>query len=234
MAIKIENAEAPDSGRVLQVTQQNFDTSRTPPTQHDHLSELKPGESRTFYAHGGNRFILRELVPLALLLVTVLGASGCDRWPWEGDPAGPSVIVQTSQTVTFGATPTPAPSPTPTPSTLVRPATVRVSPYGIDCPSPIPTPNNGAGVLPVSCVADVTATPKRADGTDLTDAEHGPAIEWELVAVDKSVVEVSTFPGVAFNRKVRGVRPGRFRLCATVQGVSGCWGSEDSPVEVVG
>lgn len=128
---------------------------------------------------------------------------------------------------------TPTPSPTPVASGLVKPASVRVSPFGITCPADVPSPTNGAGVLPVNCEADVTATPKKADGTDLTDTEHGAAIDWRLLAADSAVVDVSTFPGVAFNRKVRGLRPGRFRLCATVQGVEGCWGSEAAPVEVV-
>jgi hypothetical protein len=35
-------------------------------------------------------------------------------------------------------------------------------------------------------------------------------------------VELQDFPGVDFNKKLRGLKQGRFGLCATVQGIEGC------------
>lgn len=166
----------------------------------------------------------------AVLTVAFLALAGCQIVSNRlASPNNPDPVP----TPTPSATPTPSPNPTPSAAGLVRPTSVRVAPFGITCPAGVPAPSNGAGVLPVGCEADVTATPKRADGTDLTDAEHGPAIDWRLVAVDASVVDVAVFPGVAFNRSVTGRKVGRFRLCATVQGVEGCWGSEAAPVEVI-
>jgi hypothetical protein len=97
---------------------------------------------------------------------------------------------------------------------------IRVAFYAIECPDGTP-PRNGEGKLRMECVGIVTATPKKADNTDVHSRIHGPDITWSLEQVD-DYVDVSDFPGQPFNKYVKGLDPGFFSLCATVQGVKGC------------
>jgi len=98
---------------------------------------------------------------------------------------------------------------------------VRVGFYGIRCPGDRDPPRNGQGLLPVGCTGFVTATPKKADDTDVDPRVHGPEIEWQLVSLGGRVF-VSENADIPFNRIVRGYSPGDVRLCATVQNHQGC------------
>ena len=98
---------------------------------------------------------------------------------------------------------------------------VRVGFYGIRCPGDRKEPRNGEGVLPVDCTGFVTATPKKANDTDVDARVHGPEITWELVSLGGRVF-VSENSEIPFNRIVRGYSPGDVRLCATVQNHTGC------------
>jgi hypothetical protein len=97
---------------------------------------------------------------------------------------------------------------------------IRVAFYSIECPDGAP-PRNGEGKLRMECVGIVTATPKKADNTDVHSRIHGPDISWTLEQID-DYVDLSDFPGQPFNKYVKGLDPGFFSLCATVQGVKGC------------
>ena len=98
---------------------------------------------------------------------------------------------------------------------------VRVGFYGIRCPGQRTPPRNGEGVLPVGCTGYVTATPKKANDTDVHPGVHGPDIEWQLVSFGGRVI-VANYSDIAFNKVVHGYSPGDVRLCATVQNHQGC------------
>lgn len=144
-------------------------------------------------------------------------------------------VLSPSQDQTVIINPTPAPSATPTASPspgasgLVRPASVRVGFFGGSCPSGSGKtfPSNGLGQVPVGCTGFATATPKHADGTDLTPAEHGTAIDWTLEPFTSAVNVLGV--AEAFNKDVVGVSAGSFNLCATVQGVKGCLNGSVTP-----
>jgi hypothetical protein len=105
---------------------------------------------------------------------------------------------------------------------------VRVGFYAIQCDDGRTPPRNGEGLLPVDCTGLVTATPKKKDDSDVDKRIHGPEIVWELEQ-DGEFVSVDDFPGVDFNKFVRGRDPGEFRLCATVQTHRGCLGGTVVP-----
>lgn len=98
---------------------------------------------------------------------------------------------------------------------------IRVAFYSIECSDGAPPPRNGEGKLRMECTGIVTATPKKADNTDVPERIHGSDITWHLDQVD-DYVDVREFPGQPFNKYVKGLDPGGFRLCATVQGIEGC------------
>lgn len=99
--------------------------------------------------------------------------------------------------------------------------TVRVNPFGYDCED-ADAPNNSSGLLPLTCTARVTATPKDATGRDVPDTVHGPNITWSL-PFGGSHVEVNDDPSQPFNKNVRAVSVGEFSIEATVCGVVGRW-----------
>jgi hypothetical protein len=146
-----------------------------------------------------------------------------------GDPVAspspnPPATTQPS-TPTPAPTPTPEPTPEPTPPPEEGPgkiAKVRVAFFGIACHNGKQAPNNGARLLPVGCTGFVTATPKKADGTDVPPEQHGDGIVWELLSGDGMVEVVPSVFESDFNRDVKGRRPGSFSLCATVRTVMGC------------
>jgi hypothetical protein len=98
---------------------------------------------------------------------------------------------------------------------------IRVAFYSIECRDDAPPPRNGEGKLRMECVGIVTATPKKADNTDVHERTHGPDIKWKLTQID-DYVEIFEFPNQPFNMYVKGLDPGGFTLCATVQGITGC------------
>jgi hypothetical protein len=102
---------------------------------------------------------------------------------------------------------------------------VRVGFYGIECYDGQEAPRNGERLLPIDCFGLVTATPKKADGTDVHSAIHGPDITWELDQPD-DYVKMQDDPAQPFNKVLRGLDPGTFTICATVQGVKGCMTAE--------
>jgi hypothetical protein len=105
-------------------------------------------------------------------------------------------------------------------------ADIRVAFFGISCPTGVPRPGNGEGRLPVGCTGNVTATPKKADGTDVPAAVHGDTIDWFLEQEHAGVVRMADFPGVSFNKTLTALEKGHFRLCATVKGRTGCLNGE--------
>lgn len=104
---------------------------------------------------------------------------------------------------------------------------VRVNPFGYDCDDS-DSPNNSSGLLPLGCVARVTATPKDQTGRDVPDTVHGPNISW-AVTFGGSHVEVVDDPSQPFNKNVRAVSVGEFSLSATVCGVTGAWNGRVVP-----
>jgi len=105
---------------------------------------------------------------------------------------------------------------------------VRVAFYAIQCEDGRTPPRNGEGLLPSDCTGYVTATPKKADDTDVPKYIHGPEIVWELEQTGGQV-DVEDFPNVTFNKVLRGRDTGTFRLCATVQTHRGCLDGEVTP-----
>ena len=99
---------------------------------------------------------------------------------------------------------------------------VRVGFYGIECYDGQEKPGNNDRKLPVDCFGLMTATPKKADGSDVDARLHGSEITWELTQADDYVDMLADEHGNDFNKVMRGLDPGWFTLCATVGGVKGC------------
>jgi hypothetical protein len=158
----------------------------------------------------------------AALIVLALSMAACEL-PGSGDD---TTIINTA-TNNNGPTALPSPPlPVPTPSAIPGTSDVAsmiVLVYGYTCQPGIPDPNHAAGVIPQGCsAAQLTATPKRADGSDATN--HGINITWSVVPAPDG-----NFPGQVvpqdnnplFNREVNalngGVRvPGSVTLTATL------------------
>ena len=100
-------------------------------------------------------------------------------------------------------------------------ARIRVAFFGFRCPEGEPKPPPYAGLLPLRCEGLVTATPKDDAGKDVPASVHGPDIEWELSQGEDVVASYPT-SDQPFNRVVRPFQTGKFGLCATVKGVTGC------------
>lgn len=82
--------------------------------------------------------------------------------------------------------------------------------------------------IPLGCTMVITATPKDKNLDDVDPRLHGPDIKWD-VPVGESRIRVEEFPGVPFNKKVVGLEPGAFGICAEVQKVVGCLNGTVSP-----
>jgi hypothetical protein len=92
-----------------------------------------------------------------------------------------------------------------------------------ECPDPQrDMPDFALRQIPMGCIGLITATPKDRNNHDVDARIHGPDILWEITA-GEGRLELMDFPGVPFNKKVKTVRTGPFTLCATVQGVQGCY-----------
>lgn len=100
-------------------------------------------------------------------------------------------------------------------------AYVRVGFYSIYCDDGVPIPGNVFAQLPMGCYGIVTATPKKADASDVDSRIHGPEISWE-VRQSGDWIELRDYPDQSFNKYVKGLDPGEFTICATVQGKQGC------------
>lgn len=156
--------------------------------------------------------------------MAVMWSVGC-----VGDPPVDPPPVATSVVGVNVATPEPMPtavptataaptaSPAPTPNPI---AYVRVAFFGVNCKGG-GAPDNAQRQLPVGCSGDITATPKKENGSDVDASVHGPDITWDL-AHGERLLDIYPVPEQPFNRHVIGRVPGPFMLCATVKGVMGC------------
>lgn len=150
-----------------------------------------------------------------MLLAIALAAAACTTTT-EPTP-------QPSQTTIVGVTVNTGPGsgtpPSPGAGGVCIIDRMRNSFFGISCPSGI-SPRNGEGVLPMGCVGNSTATPKKRDGSDATVAEHGTGILWAVTAgTDRiNLVEVSE----AFNRNVIPRAVGEAQTSATLTAAPGC------------
>jgi hypothetical protein len=143
----------------------------------------------------------------------------------------PSDSGVTQVTSVAGAT-TPAPTPVPTSVPTAAPTAnpisyVRVAFFGVNCKGG-GAPDNAQRKLPVGCSGDVTATPKKEDGTDVHSNDHGTEITWELMHGER-LISIYDVPGQPFNKHLIGRIAGPFMLCATVSGVMGCLTAEVTP-----
>jgi hypothetical protein len=165
---------------------------------------------------------------LVFVVVSALLCVACGDWPWETPPTGPSQTVNQTVIVQPAAPASATPSGTPVPGNgnLVRPAFVRVGIFGQACPPEIGAtiPPNTASRIIRGCVATFTATPKRSDGSDQTEGEHGPLAQWTVTggACADLNADPSNPNGNVFNREIRGASAGACQVCAIVQGVQGC------------
>jgi hypothetical protein len=98
---------------------------------------------------------------------------------------------------------------------------VRVGFYGIRCEGDRKPPRNGEGLLPLGCTGYVTATPKKADDTDVDRRVHGEEIDWQVVPLGGRIV-LSNYSDIPFNKVVKAYSWGDVRLCATVANHQGC------------
>lgn len=143
------------------------------------------------------------------LIIALLAFFACRRAPVEPTPVNVSVQVIQTQ----GGSPGPGTSPSPGTGGPCIIARNRVGFFGISCPSGV-APRNGQGVLPLGCTGSETATPKLADGTDATIAQHGPTCLWAIPIGAERVrsVEVSE----VFNRNVVATAVGDVQISATI------------------
>jgi len=100
-------------------------------------------------------------------------------------------------------------------------ASVLVIAYGYTCNEGIPAPERGAKLYPVGCDVIITATPKAADGQNVDWRIHGTEILWEIKE-GEDVIAARQWPDVPFNQTLFAQKVGNFRICATVQSVTGC------------
>jgi hypothetical protein len=126
-----------------------------------------------------------------IAMCMVAGITACRR------PTDSSTIYIGGDTINIGGTPSsPGASPSPGGNCSVV-ASVRVGFFGIACPNGV-APRNGEGVLPLSCIGFVTATPKNAQGEEVPRAIHGPIVAWAVEVGSDRVRLVST--AEEFNR----------------------------------
>lgn len=163
---------------------------------------------------------MRKLSVAAVLAVAVLALVACGDTYNGGDNITNNNFL--------GGSPTASPSPggagggCPVSGVI---DSIRVSPFGYQCPAGTTVPVNSSGVLPAGCTAIVTATPKDPTGRDVPDNVHGPNIAWST-PIGASLINVDDFAGQPFNKNVSartGVTSGEFRLEATVCGETGAW-----------
>lgn len=152
---------------------------------------------------------------LAVLLAIAL--AGCTT-PTEPNPQ-PSSNQTTIVDVTVNTGPGSGTPTTPGTGGVCIIDRMRNSFFGIGCPSGI-SPRNGEGVLPMGCVGNSTATPKKRDGSDANVAEHGTGIVWAVTGGPDRInlVEVSE----AFNRNVIPKAVGEAQTSATLTAAPGC------------
>jgi hypothetical protein len=152
-------------------------------------------------------------VPALLVIVAALVGIGCTIA--NTTTTGPTDIDITQ--------PNPQASPGGTggngSDTLPSGSTVRVGIFGMSCPAGTTVPTNGQRQIPAGCVAYLTATPKGADGTDLSPTVHGPNCAWS------SFGPIQLSPATEkFNQDARCPAPGDATVTATVKGTSGSVG----------
>jgi hypothetical protein len=158
----------------------------------------------------------------AAALAALAACSSSSTSPAATPVAGANAPVASPAASAPAADPVPSPTPEPTPDPgpgLI--AYVRVAFYGVQCPHGRTPPKNGAKQLPVGCTGYVTATPKKADGSDVKPKDHGPDITWRLDQ-GEGLVKVIDDPEQPFNKQLVGKVVGGFTLCAIVRGVEGC------------
>lgn len=166
-----------------------------------------------------DRGLLALAAALALLVVAL---PACDRLPWQHeDPAGPSVIVQQTQTVTLGATPAPSPSPTPasgsTACAAVPSEPVTYVRFGLRVGGSCRVEaDRGCAVARLDRGSALTLDISPLSGQTLA-ACHGP------LALDLTGTgcELRSGGGENFLPEIAGVSTGDCRLLATVNGTSG-------------
>ena len=105
---------------------------------------------------------------------------------------------------------------------------VRVSFFGFRCNPGVVSPNRGDTLLPLGCDGYATATPKDPNGRDVPQPVYGREIAWSVKKGD-GLVGLRPWPDEPFNQTVQPVALGAFKLCATVQGVTGCMAAEVVP-----
>lgn len=139
-----------------------------------------------------------------------------------------TIINDATQTVTSPTGTSPATGASPDPAGCTAAVkSVRVNPFGYDdCPGN--KPSNSSGLLPLGCVARVTATPKDALGKDVPASVHGQAIAWSVM-LGSNHIQVTDDPEEGFNKNVRGTSEGEFSLAAQVCGVTGSWNGRVVP-----
>jgi hypothetical protein len=107
-------------------------------------------------------------------------------------------------------------------------AYIRLSFFGFNCLPGTQEPEKVAKKLPMACDGHLTATPKDPDGRDVPLVVHGSDVEWRFKRGEE-FVSLRQWPDQPFNQTVSPRNPGAFKLCATVQGTTGCLGVEVIP-----
>jgi hypothetical protein len=105
---------------------------------------------------------------------------------------------------------------------------IRLSFFGFECAPGAPTPERGTRQLPMSCDGHLTATPKDLNGRDVPSKIHGSDVQWRFKRGEE-FVSLREWPDEPFNLTVMPRTPGFFKICASVQGLTGCLGVEVIP-----
>jgi hypothetical protein len=150
---------------------------------------------------------------LAAILALAGAVAGCTI----GDQVGPTQVVTISQP-TPSPTPLPTASPSPAASAIPAGSYVRVGMFSCSCPGSGACSNNGAATLQVGCTAELTATPKAPDGSDLPASVHGPNVTWSFVG-QGSLVSCAQWAGEPFNVSCRALSAGAAGISAAVPGM---------------
>lgn len=149
------------------------------------------------------------LLGLIFAAAAILPSLGCN--PTPNDPS--SIYIQNTNTNIQGG----APSPSPDAGGALPPgSSVPVFTVGGgSCPSG-GTAMPNSGTLKLGCSVWVTCTPKGPDGVDLSEAVHGPNVNWNVIGAALRLVPRGDNP---FNQDAIAQSTGFAAISCTVKGL---------------
>ena len=136
-----------------------------------------------------------------------------------------SGVIRRGQ-ASYQKTCTPAAFPLDVGDPVVR---VYVGIFRFRCVNGVIAPPSYQNLLPLSCDAVITATPKDKDGNNVPSWLHSQDLEVWVRAGENDVVVLGEYPGQPFNRWVYPKGVGTFSICAAIDGAQTCMNARVFP-----